>query len=531
MSITDPLNAGLDECFSCRHHRSSGLLSMTDAELLDGIGDLDARISCAAGISVAVFKAVKSSFIGEIGRVAWRGAIWAFPRASRIGSAGWRNHGSHAVRSTHAPPSEKRGRRLCKSNINHKENDMLSKRHPLTRLVGTGAIVPLWTWGIALCALIGGCPMDGSPVDVTAPVGSPDINVNVSVEGGDQDVTVNQNQDTDQTTDVDQDVTIDEETDSGDGDDQTGDDDPDGDGQADAAWVKLNTSGPGARWGFDMAYDRQRGVTLLCGGNDDQSTLSDLWEFNGSNWTRRSTSGPARQGHAVAFDESRGVLVLFGGDGPSGSGMTTFNETWEWDGVQWSVRASVGPSARRAHAMAYDAARQVVVLFGGWSGDVLGDTWEWDGSTWSQRSSSGPPVREHHRMVFDRSRGVTVLFGGQTSCSSTLYSDLWEWDGTEWNQVTTFNGQVARSQHALAFDEDRAVLLFFGGIVGGGCSTPEFADARTWEWSGADLRGPDLGGPSARSGSRMVYDSARHKLVLFGGYDGTLLNDTWLLEP
>jgi hypothetical protein len=29
----------------------------------------------------------------------------------------------------------------------------------------------------------------------------------------------------------------------------------------------------------------------------------------------------------------------------------------------------------------------------------------------------------------------------------------------------------------------------------------------------------------------MVYDSARHKLVLFGGYDGTLLNDTWLLEP
>lgn len=336
------------------------------------------------------------------------------------------------------------------------------------RLVGTGAIVPLWTWGIALCALIAGCPVD-----------------------------------------------------------------PDGDDQADAAWVKLNTSGPGARWGFDMAYDRQRGVTLLCGGNDDQSTLSDLWEFNGSNWTRRSTSGPARQYHAVAFDESRGVLVLFGGDGPSGSGMTAFNETWEWDGVQWTLRASDGPSARRSHAMAYDAARQVVVLFGGWSNEqVLGDTWEWDGSTWSQRSSSGPPVREHHRMVFDRSRGVTVLFGGQTSCASEVYGDLWEWDGSVWSQVPTFNGPVARTGPALAYHENRDLLIFFGGALGGGCWTPvEYADAWTWEWNGADLRGLDLGGPSARVGSRMVYDTARHKLVLFGGYDGTPLNDTWLLEP
>lgn len=396
---------------------------------------------------------------------------------------------------------------------------------------GAGRLISTCLCAAAAVALLaGGCPMDGSPVDVTAPVGSPDINVNVTVEGGDQDVTVDQDQDTEQTTDVDQDVTVDQDTDSGDDDDdETGDDNPDDDGQGDATWVELDTPGPGARWGFDMAYDRQRGVTLLYGGNDDQSTLSDLWEFNGSNWTRRSTNGPARQGHAVAFDESRGVLVLFGGDGPSGSGMTTWGETWEWDGVQWTLRSSAGPSARRAHTMAYDAARQVVVLFGGGVGGDLGDTWEWDGNAWTQRSSSGPPSREHHRMVFDRNRGVTVLFGGQTACSGTVYGDVWEWNGIAWSQVADF-AEVARSQHGMAFDDKHGVVVLFGGIVGGGCSTPQFADAATWEWGEGRLLGKDdIAGPSARTYSRIVYDSARSNVVLFGGYDGALLNDTWVL--
>jgi hypothetical protein len=33
--------------------------------------------------------------------------------------------------------------------------------------------------------------------------------------------------------------------------------------------------------------------------------------------------------------------------------------------------------------MAYDAARQEVVLFGGYRPGVVGDTWTWDGSTWT----------------------------------------------------------------------------------------------------------------------------------------------------
>lgn len=39
------------------------------------------------------------------------------------------------------------------------------------------------------------------------------------------------------------------------------------------------------------------------------------------------------------------------------------------------------------HAMAYDDARQVVVLYGGYDGaGRLGDTWTWDGVSWTPQT-------------------------------------------------------------------------------------------------------------------------------------------------
>jgi hypothetical protein len=73
-------------------------------------------------------------------------------------------------------------------------------------------------------------------------------------------------------------------------------------------------------------------------------------------------------------------VVLFGGF----TGAALVADTWEWDGTNWTqLTPSASPSARCAHAMAYDAASQRVVLFGGalvWP-TFLGDTWIY-----------GPPV-------------------------------------------------------------------------------------------------------------------------------------------
>ena len=74
-------------------------------------------------------------------------------------------------------------------------------------------------------------------------------------------------------------------------------------------------------------------------------------------------SPPARHSLAMAYDAARGRLVLFGGYGGSG---VRLNDTWEWDGTNWSeVQAANAPPARNLHAMAYDAGRGRIVLFGG----------------------------------------------------------------------------------------------------------------------------------------------------------------------
>src|SRR5690606_5722163 len=91
-------------------------------------------------------------------------------------------------------------------------------------------------------------------------------------------------------------------------------------------------------------------------------------------------------------------------------------DTWEHNGIAWTPKAIAGPPARSDHAMAYDAARGVTVLFGGFDGAAdSGETWEYDGTAWSLVSISGPSARSGHAMVFDSARGVTVLFGGSVS--------------------------------------------------------------------------------------------------------------------
>jgi hypothetical protein len=79
-------------------------------------------------------------------------------------------------------------------------------------------------------------------------------------------------------------------------------------------------------------------------------------------WTQKQDIGPKpRSGHALAFDAARGRIVLFGGDAAG----SLFNDTWEWDAENWTQVADSGPSARQGLAMAYDTSRQRIVLFGG----------------------------------------------------------------------------------------------------------------------------------------------------------------------
>ncbi len=84
----------------------------------------------------------------------------------------------------------------------------------------------------------------------------------------------------------------------------------------------------------------------------------------------------------MAYDAKRGRAILFGGGGKDGS----LGDTWSFDGARWEELKVPGPPARLSPAMACDAARDRIVLFGGrrsWPDD-LGDTWTFDGASWTQ---------------------------------------------------------------------------------------------------------------------------------------------------
>jgi len=278
-----------------------------------------------------------------------------------------------------------------------------------------------------------------------------------------------------------------------------------------------------------LAFDSTRGVTVLFGALDG-ARGGETWEYDGSVWTLRATTGPSpREGHALAFDSTRGVTVLFGGF--EGANVLS-RETWEWDGNAWVLRTSNGPTARYGHAMAFDSTRNTVLLFGGrartepTSPSLLNnEMWEYDGTTarWNQRGSTGPAARSRHALAYDSVRNLTVLFGGQDEGGEdgAFNAETWEWNGTtrRWTQLTV-SGPSARTLHAMAFDSVRGVTLLFGGYRDG-------YHADTWAWDGTAWTQLADEEPSPRAAHALAYDSTRDRTVLFGGFDGSFPRDTW----
>lgn len=249
-------------------------------------------------------------------------------------------------------------------------------------------------------------------------------------------------------------------------------------------------------------------------------------------WTLQTT--PASPGvlyrHAMAFDAARQRVVLFGG---AGSGFVASDETWEWDGTSWlHMTPPVRPAGRYSHALAYDAARQQVLMFGGTNaaGTFLSETWAWNGSVWTQLSPAGsPPARAQHSMTYDSARQRVVLFGGFGGTPTpNLMGDTWEWDGASWVPRFSANFPSPRADAGLAYDPVRQKTVLFAGR---NASAAGFA-TDLWEWDGLNWAfvSPPGASPMGRHGHALAYHEQKQRILLFGGSSGPIVplqNDTW----
>ncbi len=214
---------------------------------------------------------------------------------------------------------------------------------------------------------------------------------------------------------------------------------------------------------------------------------------------------PARRLHSMAYDGARQRVVMFGGLSAQGAVLA---DTWEWDGVSWTqMRPKKAPQARHGAAMGYDQKRKRVLLFGGFTqSSSKNDTWEWNGIDWVERTPAAPPSNNgfHTAMAYDAVRGTMIL----TNCST------YEWNGTNWNVLGPTGNQCVNGA-SMAYDAIRNQIVMITGT-------------RTLVWTGTGAngawsdKGTIVGFPSGFRQS-LVFDASIGKVVLPGGTQ----NVTW----
>jgi hypothetical protein len=238
------------------------------------------------------------------------------------------------------------------------------------------------------------------------------------------------------------------------------------------AWTENTTTGtPVAPTGFEISllvYDSGRGVVIDYMTTLNRQTL--MWDYDGTTWRKINTTGPVETA-SMAYDSARKKTVLL----EDHTGIT-----WLWGGAFWRRQYPANsPPALEATRMVYDSHREVAVVFGGMhyqSYTVINDTWEWDGSNWTEMEPANkPPARYWHAMAYDSARKVTVMFGGSSGGDDATFNDTWEWDGTDWKEIQSTEKPAPRLHHSMAYDSKRGVTVLFGGHG-------EMDD--TWEYGG-----------------------------------------------
>ena len=292
-------------------------------------------------------------------------------------------------------------------------------------------------------------------------------------------------------------------------------------------WTQKQDIGPAARRAHAMAYDSNRGRSVLFGGITDNQLFNDTWEWDGELWTQAGDIGPtARHSHAMAYDMNRTRTVLFGGM----AGNQFAGDTWEWDGELWTQLSNSGPQSRIGHALVYNNATKRIILFGGESSTgVLNDTWEFDGEEWVQLEDTGPSPRKLHSMAYDSLRNRVVLYGGTNNV--TGFNDTWEWNGETWTQVTDI-GPPPCLGGSMAFMNGMVAL--FGGISAVNGNSQDIND-NTWGWNGSHWTQFQDIGPAPRWRHAAVFDTKRSRLMVFGGLvtaenplnADSFVGDTW----
>lgn len=271
-----------------------------------------------------------------------------------------------------------------------------------------------------------------------------------------------------------------------------------------------------------FAYDMQRDVVVMFGGLQNQHS-DETWEFDGVDWTQMqpATWPTARLGAAMSYHPIRQCCVLYGG----GEFTTAFDDTWEYDGTTWiPITTATTPQLRDGSAMTFDQNLQQILLVGPSLAAPSNscETYRYDGVNWhAVLTSNAPAARNYARIAFDLVSNRTVLAGGYDPFVFVNPTDVWTYNGFDWQPAgPTLPNNLGRG---FTFWPLVGELAAVGGTRPNQAPSGAVYSFGLGGWTQVTPEVPfDLFQPL------LAFDSARECLVLHGGrYNGTWQNETW----
>ena len=210
-----------------------------------------------------------------------------------------------------------------------------------------------------------------------------------------------------------------------------------------------------------------------------KALVSETWAFDPVTgaWENRNPTvspppGICGCGSQMTYDEKAEKVVMFGG--LNVLLMKETNDTWAYDYASnlWTMMprpadASRLPSARNSDGLTYDSGADRIILFGGGedSGPAQG-TWAYDynTNTWTNlKPAVSPQSRSYGYLAYDHGADKIVLFGGLIDGRVTAETWTYDLKANHWEQKAPSTSPSARAWQAMAYSQNGAAVVIFGG--------------------------------------------------------------------
>jgi hypothetical protein len=306
---------------------------------------------------------------------------------------------------------------------------------------------------------------------------------------------------------------------------------------------------------------------MTFGGYNGSSILNDFWVLTTANglggtsaWSQLTTTGntsTTRFGHSAIYDDANNRMTIFGGL----NGNNWLNDVWVLSTANglggtpaWTQLSPTGSTLapRSSNSAIYDPANNRMTIFGGYQGGLnyFKDLWVLShanglGGTpaWTQITTTGssPTTRYYHTAIYVTTNNRMTVFGGS---NGNLLNDVWVLTNANglggtpaWTQLfPTGSSPTTRYGHTAVYDTAKNRMTIFGGYSFSGYLNDVWVLTHANglggipAWTQITTTGSS---PTTRYASTAIYDAANNRMTIFAGtpdYSNTYLNDVWVLD-